>query len=363
MKNLVFNSSPITVGEWVDEFLDDYVYPVAKPSAAEHYEDNLKKHFVEYCSDLPLAELTTPILQKILNDQSLNGNLRTGGPLSPKSLRNLRTAISACMTQAVVNGLIPCSPVTGTVIKRGRKPNIETMSDESREALLEFVYTDPNLMNAGIVIGAELALRRGEICALRWADFDEESGYLHIRNTVKRLKKRDGDGTELVINPVKTDCSERSLALPPALHSYLLAQKERFRRMFGEPGDDDFIVFNSAGRMTDPDNLSHYFSDLLAARNLPHIKLHALRHTLASKMVEEGIDIDSVSGILGHSSVTTTTEYYLKPRQKGMNEALWRMSGTSACPPKELPCVVRGRVQGHVYRRRRVFDAGEEKAV
>ena len=72
----------------------------------------------------------------------------------------------------------------------------------------------------------------------------------------------------------------------------------------------------------DPDNLSHYFGDVLDGLSLPHVKYHALRHTFATRAVERGVDIATVSGLLGHADVTTTTHYYVHPREDPMRQAM-----------------------------------------
>ena len=324
-----------TVSEWVEEYLQHYVYPSCKPSAAEHYADNLEKHLIPALGKLPLRKLDAPTLQKFFNEQALHGHLKTGGPLSVKSLRNLRTAVSACLTQAVALGLIGSNPVPGTVIRRAPKVNVETLSEADRDKLLVFLCKDENLMNPALILAAELGLRRGEICALRWSDYDS-AGFLHVNNTVKRLRCGKSDSltkTRLVLGPVKSDSSRRVLALCPFLQQLVLRQAERRRERFGEPESEDFIFFNAAGGITDPDNLSHYFSDVLAGLGLPHVKLHALRHTFATRAVEMGVDIDTISGLLGHSDVTTTAHYYLHPRQQAMNNALWKLSSAPGLPP------------------------------
>ncbi len=100
-------------------------------------------------------------------------------------------------------------------------------------------------------------------------------------------------------------------------------QYERFTRLFGrEPGLDDFVFYNKNGGLMDPDNLSHYFGDVLEGLRLPHVKFHALRHTFATRAVEKHIDVATVAGILGHADVTTTTHYYLHPRQDAMRRVM-----------------------------------------
>ena len=350
----------MTLAEWAEIFLKDYASVSCKPSAVEHYADNLYKHIIPEIGALSMKNISTADIQTMLRNQEQHGNLRDSGRLSAKSLRNMRTVTSACFAQAVETGLISANPVTGTVVRKASKPKVDVMEEESLRRLRDYICTDGNLMNAGIILAAEFALRRGEICALRWRDYD--GIYLHIRETVKRLKVTGDPApgelrTHLVFNSVKTDSSERDLAVSPANQEFLEAQRHRFKNIFGrETEPDDFIVYSSSGGLTDPDNLSHYFADLLDGLGLPHVKLHALRHTFASRAIEMGVDIDSVSGILGHSNVTTTAYYYLRPRQRSMNDALWRISGSASAVPNALPSVVRGREVGeHVHTRRKNF--------
>lgn len=348
----------ITFADWAETYLSDYVAVSCKPSAVEHYADNLNKHIIPEIGALPLVSITTADIQGMLRRQEQHGNCKTGGKLSAKSIRNMRTVASACFAQAVESNLISSNPVSGTVAHKAARPRVEIMEEEPLRKLREFIYTDGNLMNVGIILAAEYALRRGEICALRWRDYD--GMYLHISQTVKRLKKQDSDKlpigvakTQLVFCSAKTEDSIRHLAVSPANQMFLKAQRERYLALFDrEAGPDDFIVYNAEGGLTDPDNLTHYFADILDGLGLPHVKLHALRHTFASRAIEMGIDINSVSGILGHSNVNTTSYYYLRPRQKGMNDALWKLSGAAAAAPSALPCIIRGRRVEHKHTRR-----------
>lgn len=356
------SSAPL-LRDWVNEYLDTYVRPVCKPSSTAYFADNLLKHVVPALGDVPLDEIDSATLQRFFNDQAAHGRLTDGGPLSTKSIRNLRTAVSGCFTMAVAQGVLGKNPVPGTVIRRSVKPVVETMSETDHDKLMNFLFTDPNLMNLGIILCASLAMRRGEVCALRWKDYD--GAYLHIHSTVKRLPSDDPQGpkTKLVFGPAKTEAAKRDLALPPDLCTLLDLQAQRFADMFGAPpGPEDFIVFNAVGTLTDPDNLTHYFSDVLAGLGLKHVKLHALRHTFATRAVEQGIDIETVSGLLGHTDVTTTTHYYLHPRQEAMNNALWKLSSAVGTPPKKLPCVVRGQDVSHKYTRRASFAVSGEGA-
>ena len=103
-----------TLNEWAEYWLATYVRPVAKPSGYEHYHDNLHKHILPKLGSVRLSRLTTPKVQAFLNEEALHGNLRDGGPLSAKSLKNMRVVLDVCCKRAVADGYMASNPVPAT---------------------------------------------------------------------------------------------------------------------------------------------------------------------------------------------------------------------------------------------------------
>ncbi len=314
------------VKDWMAYWLENYIRPVVKPSSYEHYRDNCEKHICPVLGQLTLKKLTPRVIQRFLNEQARSGNLRTGGPLSTKSMRNMRVVLDVALKQALAEDLIQSNPVPLTVVKSCRTPKPQVMTDEMQEALEKYLFEHKNRFHPAILLALYTGMRRGEICALRWKDYDERTGRLSVRETVRRLTNYDArpgePKTKLVFNEVKTDSSERELSMPPILREVLHQQKLRFTREHHVPTGDDFIFFSTTGGVLDPDNLQHYFSDLLKKLGLEHVKFHAIRHTFATRAIENGIDVSTVSGILGHADVTTTTHFYVHPRDKAMSRAM-----------------------------------------
>lgn len=333
MKKL--NNNPI-FEDWAAHWMELYVKPVAKPSGYEHYHDNLYKHILPELGKLRLDSLTTPVIQAFLNEKALHGNLRNGGPLSSKSIKNMRVVLDVCCKRAVAEGYMKANPVPMTVYKHCTGQRVEVMSDEDQKKLEECLFEDISCQNAGIILALYSGMRLGEVCAARWKEYNFQRGCLHVSQTVRRVSTFQsgaeyGKRTQLVFSDTKTAASNRDLHFPPVLQDLMILQYNRFFECFGsEPGPNDFIIFNSIGGVTDPDNLSHYFGDILHGLGLKHVKYHALRHTFASRAVENGIDVATISGILGHVDVTTTTHYYVHPREEAMRRAMGTISPISS---------------------------------
>lgn len=319
-------SSEMLLQEWLRYWLESYIRPVAKPSGYEHYRDNVEKHILPRLGSIPMSELSPRVIQHFLNEEARSGNLRDRGPLSPKSMRNMRVVLDVALKQALSEGVISSNPVPLTVVRSVRTRRVQILTDETQAKLEEYLFTHPHNYHAGILLAMFTGMRLGEVCALQWKDYNAATGRLRIGSTVRRQTNYDAsDGenrTVLITNETKTDTSDRILTMPPVLRELLENQCIRFADRFHAPTDEDYIVFCGKGTMLDPDNLTHYFTRLLKKLGLPHVKFHALRHTFATRAIENGIDVATVSGLLGHADVTTTTHYYVQPREAAMDQAM-----------------------------------------
>ena len=141
-----------TLADWLHYWLESYIRPSCKPAGYAQYRDIVDKHVVPAVGTVPLAELTTGILQQFLNREAACGNRKTGGPLSAKSVKNMRVVLDVALKCAVQEGRLSANPVPGTVIRKVQRKAIEPMSDAMQAALELFLFQDGNLQNpAGAV--------------------------------------------------------------------------------------------------------------------------------------------------------------------------------------------------------------------
>ena len=159
----------------------------------------------------------------------------------------------------------------------------------------------------GILLSLCCGLRIGEICALKWSDIDIENGTLYINKTVQRLKKEKADQkkTELVISSPKSISSIRIIPLPMFLIEYLSEFKKN--------NVNESYVISGSINIFEPRSYQYYFKAFLQRENIRIFNYHILRHTFATRCIEKGVDIKSLSELLGHSNVNITLDKYVHP--------------------------------------------------
>lgn len=168
-------------------------------------------------------------------------------------------------------------------------------------------------------VALALGLRRGEALGLRWEDVDLVEGFIFVRQTVQRL------GGKLVFGPVKSDGSERAVSLPApclaALRQHRAAQAAE-RRTAGEAWKDFGLVFTTKiGTAIEPRNLNRHFVRLLDRAGLRRIRFHDLRRSCATLLYEQGVPIEKIQDILGHSSPSITKLIYVEVTRRSQRSA------------------------------------------
>lgn len=170
--------------------------------------------------------------------------------------------------------------------------------------LTRYLLENTDLYRFGVLICLYTGIRIGELCALQWEHFSLEERKLRICGTLQRLCDPDGDSgkrTRIVISSPKSAHSVRTIPLP----GFLLPMISAFY------GQEQHYILSSTPKPVEPRVLQYHFKKYIASCKIADANFHALRHTFATRCVEAGFEIKSLSEILGHADVNITLNRYV----------------------------------------------------
>lgn len=297
------------VGTFLNHWLEDRKASLAH-STYLRYKGLIQHYLAPSLGKISLARLTKHDVSRLLSGMAAAGQ-------SPRSRQQARAVLSAAMHAAVEAELIPSNPVDHVKrIKIAKKP-ITPLTLEEVRTLLNFATGTPLL--ARLHIGLLCGLRQGEALGLRWRDLDLDSGTLRVQVQIQKI-----DGTRQFVD-LKTDSAHRLIMLPAstvqALKDHRVMQLEA-RLQAGPAWEDHDLVFpNRFGKpLQSKTDYSRWIRALNAA-GIASRSLHNARHTAGTLMYAEGIDIETIRRVLGHSTIALTSSTYLHTAEPPMRAA------------------------------------------
>lgn len=272
-------------------------FPQIKESSRVKYHMILEKHILPRIGELPLVELSHQKIEALSQDL-----LRT---LAPRTVSDILTVLRSVLRFARLGGAeVPCD---GSSVRIRRPPvEIRVLTPSEQALLMRHIFDNLTQRNAGILLTLMTGLRVGEICALRWEDISLEDRLLYVRHTLHRLKNLSPEGprTKIVETSPKTASSARAIPLPEDLVRVLLSL----------PGPrEGYFLTCDPNKCVEPRAMQYHFDRVTQLCGIDHANYHALRHTFATRCVELGFDVKSLSELLGHSAVSMTLDRYVHP--------------------------------------------------
>lgn len=313
------SNDKVTVQQWIKTWLNEYKINDCRPSTMERYI-GIYNNYIEN-SDLGIIKLSE---LKPSNIQAYYNRLMKKQYKTPDTIKIINKVLSGGFGQAQKEQLILHNPcISITLPKVTAKKEILTFTVEEQKQFLKSLEDSRDRGVFSLALGS--GLRLGELLALKWSDVDMKNGQLKVSRTVKRVKVFDENGegrSKIMEQPPKTKYSARTVPLPEATISELkrhrnMINKEKLKA--GEIYEDNDLVFpNEIGRVIDARNLTKRYSTALKNANVPYRKFHALRHTYATRLFENGVSLKVVQVLLGHSSMEITANIYthVLPEQK-----------------------------------------------
>ena len=301
-----------TVGQWMDVWFENYAKIKVRPSSHQTYRGYIDNHIKSNIGKIQLNKLTTLELQKLYKKLLSRGRVdrieAKGQPkgLSPKTVRNIHQVISSAMDFAKAQKLIAVNPTDGCALPKLEHREMKTLPVEQLASFLR------EAKESGVfeMYYIELAtgLRRGELLGLKWEDLDLEQGTLRVQRQVSRING------EVVEAPLKTKNSYRTISLGEDAVGILKKQKKKC-------GDSEYVFPSPTGGPISPDSVIQMLHRVLKRAGLPKVRFHDLRHTFATVALQNGVDIKTVSGMLGHYSAGFTLDTYAHVTTQAQREA------------------------------------------
>ena len=292
--------SEMKFGEWIDAWFRTYAVPAIRETTKECYSNYIYQHIIPSVGSLPLSELTQKDLQDFYGDLKTGGRCicadKYGEGLSDRMVRGCHAMCRKSLEKAMEQGLIPSNPAIGCKLppKKAREMQVLT-HNELKQFLMQAHYDG---YYEFFLLEFSTGLRRGEICGLQWNDLNLGTGELHVHRQVVTV-----NGGISITEP-KTKASDRTIILSPSVLGVIkkLAENSDSQWIFPSPVKED-TPYN-------PQSIYRKTQQILNRSGCKKIRFHDLRHTFATMALENGMDIKTLSNMIGHVSAETTLNIY-----------------------------------------------------
>ncbi|WP_086315446.1 hypothetical protein A5821_002931 [Enterococcus sp. 7F3_DIV0205] len=281
-----------TLNDWTTCWLTE-IQGQLKPSTHASYTNKMTKHILPFLGDSPLQNITTSNLNDWIK--------KIEGDLSPNSVRIVYQVLMSCCTAAVKRGLISDNPCKYVTLPKKTPNNIEAITSQDQKKLKEKAATHPK--GLAIILALETGMRIGEIAGLKWKDIDFSSDILTVQRTIQRIQMVNGVNkkTQVIEGTPKSLASKRTIPISKNIKNLLIQQKEQT--------SGDFVL--GGDKPAEPRLISTWLKKICQSFHFANIRFHQLRHSFATRCLEKGVSIATISALLGHHSTKMTLDVYV----------------------------------------------------
>ena len=283
-------------GEWIDFWYKYFSSPKLRPTTQATYENRIYGHIIPSVGKIPLSKLTQNDLQQFYaklkrTGRKVNVELKGSG-VSDRMVRSCHALCRSSLEKAVEEGLITRNPSIGCKLPPKKNGEMKVLTQNEIVRLLNQAYDEGYYEM--FLLELTTGMRRGEILGLKWRDLNLETGELNIKRQL----------TTKGISVPKTKSSIRTVLLPPDMVDLLREMKKtaKYDWIFPSPVKE--------GEPRNPTAITKRFRIMLERAHCKHVRFHDLRHTFATMALENGMDVKTLSAMIGHVSSETTLNIY-----------------------------------------------------
>ena len=287
--------------DWMKAWLENYVKPSLKQRTYKRYAEIVWGHIIPALGEYDIEEITALKLQRYTKELLQKGNKRTGKGLSANSVNGIITVVQTSLKTAFKVGIV--KEYAGDRIRRPKvqEKQVICFTKQEQRAIEQEIFRRNNPKLYGIIISLYTGIRIGELLALTWADIDMLRGVLTVNKTCYEGRDKTGKYVRITEIP-KTNSSIREVPIPKQLLMLMKAWKKKSHSKYVVSNGEKGVSLRGYQRI---------FERLLNKIKIAHKGFHALRHTFATRALECGMDVKTLSEILGHKNTNITLNRYV----------------------------------------------------
>ena len=318
----VVKSGEYNVAGWIQAWYSLYAQPNVRETTARYYKGYIDHHVIPRLGDTPLNKLTSLDIQQFYKDLLENGRMREDTKakkpgLSSTTVHGIHVMLKSALKRAVQERLIPFNPAEFCIPPKVTKPELQVIPSERYQSYL----TAAEQRGVLPMFYLELisGLRKGELVALQWSDLNIENKTI----SVSKQAGRNSAGEPDITRP-KTENSIRKISIPQDAVDLLIAEHQK------HPSNPWMFPSPKTGEMYHPDSVVNIHKKILKDAGLEHLRFHDLRHTFATLALQNGVDVKTVSSMLGHFDAGFTLRTYTHVTRQMQESAAEKMGNFMA---------------------------------
>lgn len=272
-----------------------------KKSTFDKYDYIIRTHITPELGTKRIDSLNSFQINDFLNNKLNSGGVASHSPLAPSYVSTMSLIISSAIHFAANEDL--CSELKNPIFKPiANSRNIQILSPSDYRKLTEYLIENLDETGLGILLALYTGLRIGEVCALKWENIDFKTKIIQVKSTISRIN--NNGKSEYILSDPKTKSSVRDIPIPKKLYECMKPVLSESNSKFVISKGNSFII---------PRTFEYRYHKILTKLEITSINFHSLRHTFATNCISNGMDVKSLSEILGHANTNTTLQIYVHP--------------------------------------------------
>ena len=286
--------------DWLDTWMNKYVKHTVKIRTYNTYLQFIEKHINPKLGDYELEELSPQVLQEFVLEKLEKGNLKTGKKLANNTVIVMTNILKQAIEEANILEITNKNSCKKIKMPLQEETKVCAFEKSEQDKIEKYCLSSKKSNHIGIVICLYTGLRIGELLALTWDDIDFTRNYMTISKSA--FQGKQNDKITIIVDTPKTKNSNRVIPLPKQLVDILKKIKKK--------STSRYVITTKNNGMVGTRSYQRTFERILNKLDIPYKNFHALRHTFATRALEFGMDVKTVSEILGHKNPMITLQRY-----------------------------------------------------